>query len=217
MENLGNIHKTADKRPLEFATRPRRIISWLPIVLIAVGVVILAVAVYNKYFPQTYTSSSVGSQSPVSVLSEASESARVVVVDIGGAVVKPGLYELPDDSRIADVLITAGGLDPNANRNYVSKSINLAQKISDGQKIYIPFTGENISPIESDNSGTLNQNDPISINQGSTSQLDTLSGVGPVTAGKIISGRPYQKLEELVSRKIISRTLFTKIKDRLVL
>lgn len=138
---------------------------------------------------------------------------KIIKVDIAGAVEKPGLYEIPYDSRIQDVLISAGGLSPKANRNYISKSINLAQKATDGMKIYIPEESEasNLSSLSvlSDLSNLIN------INVASLKDLDALSGIGPVTGQKIIDSRPYSATEELVSKKVISKSVYDKIKDKI--
>ncbi|MBI3558867.1 helix-hairpin-helix domain-containing protein [Candidatus Gottesmanbacteria bacterium] len=125
-----------------------------------------------------------------------------------------GVYEVPNDSRIQDVLITAGGMTAKANRKYVSENINLSQKIYDGQKIYIP-------EINSSNSSNLsnltNLSNLISLNQATEQELDTLPGIGLITARKIITGRPYQNISELVEKHLINQTTFNKIKDKISL
>jgi competence protein ComEA len=135
--------------------------------------------------------------------------AQKVKVDIEGAVEQPGIYEVANDSRIQDVLITAGGMTPKANRTYVSQNINLAQKVYDGLKIYIP---ENISNL-SNSSNLTNLSNLVNINTGTLSQLDTLPGIGEATAKKIIDGRPYQNTSQLVEMHIVTQSVFTKIKD----
>lgn len=128
-----------------------------------------------------------------------------VKVDIEGAVEQPGIYEMTNDSRIQDVLITAGGMTPKANRTYVSQNINLAQKVYDGLKIFIP----EISSL----SNLSDLSHLININTASPSQLDTLPGIGEATATKIINGRPYQNISQLVEMHIVTQSVFTKIKD----
>lgn len=141
-------------------------------------------------------------------------SANKIVVDVEGAVVKPGVYSLASTSRIQDALIASGGLSQRANREWVTKNINLAAKLTDGAKIYVPLEGESGTGT----SGTIGgggASGSININTANESQLDTLSGVGPVTAQKIIAGRPYNSLEDLVTKKIISSSVFGKIKDKI--
>jgi competence protein ComEA len=62
-----------------------------------------------------------------------------IVVDISGAVVSPGPYKLDRDSRVGDLLVLASGMSPDASVQYISRKLNLAQKLEDSQKIYIPF------------------------------------------------------------------------------
>lgn len=144
--------------------------------------------------------------------SEASQSAGsgyTVTVDVGGAVNHPGVYVLEEGKRIQDAIDAAGGLSLEADSEKITTSINRAARLLDGAKITIPKKGS-VQTAESV-PGALG----IPINTAAASELDTLSGVGEVTAQKIIDGRPYQTLEELVSRKIISQSLFEKIKTQL--
>jgi competence protein ComEA len=137
-------------------------------------------------------------------------SRKSIKVDVEGAVERPGIYEIPNDSRIGDVLITAGGLGAKADRTYVSKNINLAQMVYDGQKIFIPEANSlsDLSPLSS-------LSNLININAASEAELDTLPGIGPVTAKKIITGRPYQTISQLVEKHLVSQATYEKIKDLL--
>ncbi len=130
-----------------------------------------------------------------------------IKVDIEGAVLRPGVYELLSGSRISDLLIKAGGLTAEADREWVSKTLNLAAKLADGGKVYIP--------TKNTTNTTNTTNNSININTATASELDTLPGVGPVTAQKIIDGRTYQTVEELLSRKIVGQSTFEKIKGSL--
>jgi competence protein ComEA len=100
-------------------------------------------------------------------------------------------------------------LSEEADRDWVETTLNLAAKVSDGDKLFIPTIGE--TEVESSAS------DKININTASLSQLDTLYGVGPATAQKIIDGRPYSKIEDLVAKKAVSQTVFDRIKDEISL
>lgn len=142
----------------------------------------------------------------------------LIKVDVSGGVVNPEVYELPIGSRIEDAIKAAGGLNEDSDVEYVSKYLNLSQKLSDGQKLYIPFKGEKVPPTvvlgtSSDQSLSLNQ--LVGINSASQQDLESLPSVGPVTAKKIISGRPYGDLSELTSKKIISQSVFNKINDQI--
>jgi competence protein ComEA len=149
-----------------------------------------------------------------------------ISVDVEGKVLHPGVYSLPEGSRIQDALIAAGGMSSSADRVYISKHLNQAQKIVDGGKIYIPATGEiqttNIpaqsEPVNfiSDASSSEGISGLININSATEGQLDSLPKVGPVTAKKIIAGRPYGIIEELVSKKVLGQKTFDGLKDKIV-
>jgi competence protein ComEA len=137
-----------------------------------------------------------------------------VVVEVSGSIVKPGVYSFSKDSRIQDLLVQAGGLSEKADRSWVSKYLNLAARLSDGSKIYIPSVSESIK--NKDVLGSNNtSNDIININKASSAELDTLPGIGAVTAEKIISGRPYTTIDELLTKKIVSKSVYEKIKDKI--
>lgn len=139
-----------------------------------------------------------------------------IVVDVSGAVVKPGVFTLTKDSRIKDALVLSGGLSADADRDYVSKAVNLAQKLKDGQKLYIPSLRQGSTGQTGSVAGLQSfSGEKIHINSGSISELDTLSGVGQVTAQKIIDARPYGRIDELVTRKVVSQKVFDSIKDNI--
>lgn len=139
-----------------------------------------------------------------------SKSENKITVDVEGAVINPGVYSLISNSRAKDALIAAGGLSSQADRDWVSKNLNLALKLSDSAKIYIPKIGESANPI-----GQISQIGLININTASASDLDGLPGVGPATAQKIIDRRPYSSINDLLSKKIVKSSVFEKIKDKI--
>jgi competence protein ComEA len=143
---------------------------------------------------------------------------KSIAIDIEGAVEKPGVYTLPDTSRIQDVLIAAGGLSANADRIKVSQGMNLAAKITDGGKVYIPFQGDTAGVQGGDTTGSNILGSQTSrmtnINTASLADLDNLPGIGQVTAQKIIDGRPYTSTDQLASKKIVKQSVWAKIKDQ---
>lgn len=182
-----------------------------PYFLAALGVALMGIGILVNYIQSNQKLSQVkGNDFDIATVSGVTTT-RKVQIEASGAVVEPGVYEIPYDSRVKDVLIAAGGLTAKADRTYISKNINLAQRVVDGMKVYFPAMGESATT-------QINAvNRLININTASSSELDTLPGIGPVTAEKIINGRPYQTLSELVSKKIISRSVFDKIKDKISL
>jgi len=143
-----------------------------------------------------------------SVNSKDQQSAEIAV-NISGAVINPGVYSLKNDLRIQDALIAAGGLSQEADREYINKYVNLAQKMTDGMKLYIPKTSDNKTQAIAG----ANSMGKISINSASEKELESLPGVGPVTASKIVNARPYSQIEELLDKKVVGKATFEKIKD----
>ena len=190
---------------------------WLPLVFTSIGIILILFGIISIVFSENNQKGLIIEEA-ASTHSVSSEQAEQIVVDISGAVEKPGVYKLSADSRLQEALIAAGGLSQDANRDYVSKNINLAAKISDGAKIYIPSRDESISPQRPHFAGQAGSvagaNSLININTASQAELEGLSGVGPVTAQKIIEGRPYGSIEELRVKKMVGEKAFGEIKDK---
>lgn len=144
------------------------------------------------------------------------ENKKMISVDVSGAVNNPGVYRLEDGSRIEQGILAAGNFAENANKEYISKYLNMAQKLSDGSKIYVPSNGEDTLAVKVGTVAGVKATAVININTAEQSALEGLSGIGPVTAAKIISGRPYSAVEELFNKKIVSKAVFEKIKDQIV-
>ena len=138
------------------------------------------------------------------------QTVTTITVDVAGAVNKPGVYSLPPDARLKDALTAAGGVREDANEDALAKSINLAQKLSDSQKIYIPFEGEAVTVAAGAVAGA-STTALINLNAASLAELDKLPKVGEVTAQKIIDNRPYASIQDLLAKKVVSSSVFTAI------
>lgn len=150
------------------------------------------------------------------VTQSANIQSKKILIDVEGAVLHPGVYTLLSEARVQDALKKSGGLASNADKIWVEKNLNLATKLTDGAKIYIPVLGEVLSGVATSSlAGSVGN--MISINTASQVELDTLPGIGLITAEKIISNRPYGALEELVSKKVVSAKVFAGIKDSIEL
>jgi len=157
-----------------------------------------------------------------------------IIVHIDGEVNNPGVYELPKESRIDDAIEAAGGLTSIANLD----EVNLAYKIIDGVKISIPKKAEvksvkqstvvnKTKKVVSNTTAGITKSEEVAsssggsgkvnLNTASISQLDTLTGIGPATAQKIIDYRAqkggFNSLDELKSVNGIGEAKFNKIKD----
>lgn len=178
----------------------------LLILLFFAGIFVFAVGIGLVFFRSQNAEDDIKIISQTNDVTEAGE----IYVHVDGAVSKPGLYKLKPDARVNDAVSVAGGFSDDAQVQFV----NLALKVSDGQKVYIPKLGESVkgvSAIAGDGAG-VEAGGLVNINSASSAALESLPGIGPVTAGKIINGRPYSSVEELLSRKIVGRSTFEKIK-----
>ncbi|HFI0043592.1 TPA: helix-hairpin-helix domain-containing protein [Streptococcus suis] len=140
-------------------------------------------------FPQT--EQTLSSQEQLEEVStEASEEPSQLVVDVKGAVAKPGLYTLEAGARVNDAVEAAGGLTSQAN----PKSINLAQKLSDEAVVYVASKDENISVVASTTaSSAMSQEEKntslVNLNTATEADLQTISGIGAKRAADIIAYR----------------------------
>ena len=149
-----------------------------------------------------------------------------IVIHITGAICNEGIYELEENSRIADAVKMAGGLKEDADL----KQINLAYVLEDGMKINIPSkndnSNENINNTEnyftkeklnSSNNTNSAKTSKININSATQTELETLPGIGPSTALKIINYRKekgkFNKIEDIKNVNGIGESKFNKIKE----
>jgi len=129
-----------------------------------------------------------------------------VVVDVGGAVRRPGVYRLGGGSRVGEAIEMAGGLAEEADLGYVSQRVNLAGRVSDGMKIYVPFSGqgddEEVDQVEfvGGGNGLVESESVVNVNTASEAELDSLWGVGEARAKAIVKNRPYGSIDELRSK-----------------
>lgn len=161
---------------------------------------------------------------------ESSKETKKIIVHVSGAVQNEGVIELEENSRIADAIEKAGGFREDA----YTKDVNLAYKLEDGMKIYIPTMEEkenektNViveSNIETENNNSSysnasdgkNTNSKVNINTASKEELDTLPGIGPSTAEKIINYRKekgkFKSIEEIKDVSGIGDSKYENIKD----
>ena len=139
-----------------------------------------------------------------------------IVVQIAGAVPRPGVYALAKGSRVQDAISAAGGFLAEADKT----GINLARALDDGEQLEIPYA-EGSSPVlgtplpastESASSSEL-----IDINTASLAELDSLPGIGPTTAQKIIDYReqngPFLTKEDIINVSGIGPGTYERLKD----
>jgi len=192
---------------------------WLPILLTVGGLAFLGYGLYTMH-EKPKEDILFNAAKDDTVDERAAQAKKQITVDIEGGVMKPGVYKLSFDSLLKDGLIAAGGLSANADRQLVAKNLNMASKLIDGAKVYVPLQGESAGSESSAtglNSSTgSSSTSQININTATEKDLDSLPGIGVVTSGKIIAGRPYASIDELVKKKIVGQKVFDQIKATIV-
>lgn len=150
-----------------------------------------------------------------------------ITVDVDGAVVRPGLVTLPAGSRVGDAVAAAGGFGPAADARSAA-AMNLAAPLTDGMQISVPdrrtATAEGDAadepgrePVPPGGVGSGSGGDSrIDLDHATLAELDTLPGIGPVTANKILASRdeaPFAAVEDLLTRKLVGAATYEKVKD----
>lgn len=148
-------------------------------------------------------------------------SGRIVVVEIVGAVDRPGVFRLPADSRVGDLLAAAGGYGPRVDARRAGRELNLAAPLRDGDQVRVPSRDDAAvatprPPGGASGTGGGSAVGPVDLNRATAAELDTLPGIGPATAAKIIASReeqPFTAVQELRGRKLVGEKTFAGLKD----
>jgi competence protein ComEA len=131
-----------------------------------------------------------------------------IVVDVGGAVARPGLVRLHRGDRVGDAIEAAGGFGPRVDLAETGRSLNLAQPLADGVKVVVPELGANGRPRANADDGR------IDLNTADQAALESLPGIGPVTATRIMEARaeqPFRSVEDLRDRGIVGDAVYADI------
>jgi competence protein ComEA len=210
-------------------------LRWLPVLLIGLAVVLATAAglvILTGPNPSVeiagdqpvVAGSQPGASSRVAVAAGSpSASAELLVVDVQGAVVHPGVVRLVAGSRVGDAIAAAGGYGPRVAPDRVGRSLNLAALLHDGDQVVVPSRDDPAGPGLAGGGGgpggpatSAPASGPIDLNTATAEQLDTLPGIGPITAAKILAARDEQRfaaVDDLKTRKLVGSATFDKLKD----
>lgn len=176
---------------------------------------------YQSFNTEIQTNSYLFEEENNLVISEKNNESEEIIVHIAGCVKNDSIVSLKPNSRIKDAIDAAGGLTKDADLT----NINLAYILEDGEKIYIPKKGEKLEIeeynssiiLDSSNSSSSNKISKININKATQAQLETIPGIGPSTALKIINYRnengKFAKIEDIQNVSGIGAAKYEKMKE----
>ena len=141
-----------------------------------------------------------------------SSAMQTLMVDVAGAVINPGVYSLPLNARVFEAIKAAGGLKKGAD----TSDINQARILRDGEQIYIYPTTTSAGGVSRP---AVRKNGPIMINRATVKDFESLDGIGPVLAKRIVSYRkingPFAAVEDLLKVPGIGQSKFAQFKEKL--
>ena len=179
-----------------------------------VGIVLFSLGVVPASSQPPLLGESLSGAALLDVAMDTDVPAAEIVVDVAGAVVRPGLHRLRSGDRVGDAIEAAGGFAPRADLAASSQTLNLAQPLDDGAKVLVPELG-----IDRPTTAAAAVDDGrIDLNRASQSELESLPGIGPVTAGKIVDARQDERfggIRELRSRGLVGESVYEDIKGRI--
>ena len=207
------------------STVNRRLVLFVFLFVLAIAAILVSL---NSAKP--YKSSSTQDESNISAATSSVESSLTiqkpnVFVHVVGEVVNPGIFMVQSQARLFDAIFAAGGFTKLADQS----SINLAREVSDGEQIVVfavgsggsIITGAGISGSLTNGGGSMQSKALVSLNRASQLELESLPGVGPTLAGRMIDWRTanggFKKKEDLLKVSGIGQKLFASMKDKLTL
>jgi len=175
----------------------------------ALAVVALLVLLISGLFVARGTSQEVVA-APVAL--EMQTITQEIMVDVAGAVITPGVYSLPLNSRVVEAIKAAGGLKKGAD----TSDINQARILKDGEQIYVYVATTSPGGVVK---RAVRKNGPVMINRATINEFEALDGIGPVLANRIVSYRkingPFTVIEDLMKVSGIGAGTFEKFKEKL--
>ena len=172
-------------------------------------VAILVVAISALFVMRGASQEVVAAPAPLEIDNIATQT---LMVDVAGAVVNPGVYSLPLNARVVEAIKAAGGLKKGAD----TSDINQARILKDGEQIYVypaAISGGGVTHR------AVRKNGPIMINRATQKDFESLDGIGPVLASRIVAYRktngPFTAVEDLLKVPGIGQSKFAQFKEKL--
>lgn len=139
-----------------------------------------------------------------------------VTVHVSGAVTAAGIVTLPDGARVVDAIAATGGATPDADLD----ALNLARPLQDGEQVLVPRAGASLDVAGDAGAGAVTADGRVDLNRATTSELETLPGVGPVLAGRIVAWReehgPFVEVGQLREVSGIGERSFQTLVDLVI-
>jgi len=198
----------------------RALVAGLAACVLAIGAFVIAIGTGGSGSVTVDGGAPLASASPsaVSILDGRNPSA-MLVVEIVGAVDRPGVFRLPAGSRVADLVTAAGGYGARVDADRAGRELNLAAPLRDGDQVRVPSRDDVAAPGAGGagpRASATAAGAPIDLNAATAEQLDSLPGIGPVTAAKILASRdeqPFATVDDLRTRKLVGEKTFSNLKD----
>jgi len=207
---------SADTTPRRLAA-PAQLTIASVIGLALIGLALTAVGVIWRSSGDTHTVSLdtvplISDEQPTQLSVQANQ--RTVIIHVIGQVHRPGIVELDEGARVVDALDASGGITAEAD----VEALNLARILTDGEQIYVPAVGEDITLRPTSHTGS--QTGPISLSRADQATLETLPGVGPALAERIIAFRekhgPFQAVSDLLAVSGIGPAILERLSDLVI-
>jgi competence protein ComEA len=181
----------------------------IPLLLIAIA----AGAFWGTRAPEPWPEETAAVTVP---LLEAATTAPALTVHVAGWVATPGLVRVPPGSRVADAVAAAGGFKPGADAG----GVNLAAPVEDGERVIIPGPAGAGGEGASDGRAGTSGDGRVRVNAATAAELETLPGIGPVLAERIVAYRqdhgPFRTVEDLLDVPGIGESKLASLRDRVI-
>ena len=186
------------------------------VVVALVGAVAISVAAGALALSGSVGTTGVEGGALIDGASAPSELGAEIVIEVSGAVRNPGVYQLPASARVADAIEAAGGYGPRVDVERATAALDLAAHLADGATVAVPSRDDPPAVAGSSPGSGGSGQGLVNLNTATSSELEALPGIGPVTAQKIIDARterPFASVDELRERGLVGEKTFERLRD----